>query len=449
MCRGLTRRSFLQMTGLSLMNLALMPRLVVGQSVGTRAGAGKNLVFVNLYGGLDGLYAFPYLTGNISDLLYSSIRPTLSPARNSLIEVQGQTGRAQRMAFHGSFAPLTSRAASRCAVIEGYGIPGDPGRSHDACQILMSLGQSERTGGGDMIGFMARLMDLLDWDSFQYWALMTENPSDTNTRKRQPMAISNVDQFDLPSMGWERDVDAAFAREIAETLATLSTGQNQQEVLFAESVKRVRQSVAQVQGSVSTQQVGNNSAGDYTDSSLGRSLKDAAKIIKAKTGNPELQLSGKDMLILAGQGGFDTHSDQANTNSTDGNLPGLLSDMALNFAVFYVDLETSGALANTVVASYSEFGRTVYPNGRTGDASAGTDHGHGSNTLVFGGPVRAGVYGVSPTVGELSDRNYNALRARVDFRDIFSEIFQWMGVDPKLVFSDSRYQPQRLGFIST
>lgn len=444
MCQGLTRRSFLQMAGLSLINLALMPRLVVGQSNTVRATGGKNLVFVNLYGGLDGLYAFPYLSGSISDLLYSAIRPALSPARNSLLEVQGQAGRSQKMAFHPSFAPLFNRGGAHCAVIEGYGIPGDPGRSHDACQVLMSLGQSERTGGGDMVGFLARLMDLLDWESFQYWALMTENPSDINTQKRQPMAISNVDQFDLPRLGWERKVDGDYAEEVAQALSNIAGNNNPREVLFSESVKRVRQSVAQVQNSISTQSVGNNVVGDYSDSSLGRSLRDAAKIIKAKGSSADLQLSGKDLLILAGQGGFDTHSDQVNPNASDGNLPGLLSDLALNFAVFYQDLESASALQDTVVVSYSEFGRTVFGNGRAGEASIGTDHGHGSNTLVFGGPVQAGVYGSSPTASELSDPHYNALRARVDFRDIFSEIFTWMGVDPKRIFADPSYQPQRL-----
>lgn len=447
--KQLSRRSFLQFAGASLMNAMIAPRLVLGQSPARATGSGKNLVFVNLYGGLDGLYAYPYLSGQLSDLLTNSLRPNISVTRSSILEVQGQSGRANKLGLHPAFAPLFNRAASNCALIEGYGIPGDPGRSHDTCQVLMSLGATERSSGSDMVGFLARLMDLLNWESFQYWALMTENSSDTNSRKKPPMIISNVDQFDLPPMGWERRVDGEYAQEVAQTLAALGARDNEREVLFSESVKQVRQSVAQVQNDIAAQAVGNNAAGDYTDSSIGRSLKDAAKIIVAKMSRPSLQLQGKDLMILAGQGGFDTHSDQANQNANDGNLPGLLADLATNYAVFFQDLQNAAAFNDTVIVSYSEFGRTVYQNGRAGDASVGTDHGHGSNTLVFGGAVRAGVYGVPPSVAELTDEDNNALPAKVDFRAIFSEIFQWMGVDPKLIFNDSRYTPQRLGFINS
>ncbi len=447
MANQLTRRSFLQLAGASLFNLAAAPRLVLGQSPVRANGAGKNLVFVNLYGGLDGLYAYPYLSGVLSDLLASTLRPDLSIARNSVLELPGQSGRANKLGLHPAFAPLFSRAAARCALIESYGIPGDPGRSHDTCQVLMSLGAAERTGNNDMVGFLARLMDLLNWDSFQYWALMSENSSDTNTRKKAPMIISNVDQFDLPPLGWERDVDNAYAQEVAQTLSALAGNANDREVLFSEAVSQVRRSVAQVQSEISAQSVGQNSAGDYTESSIGRSLKDAAKIIRAKASRPALQLQGKDLLILAGQAGFDTHSDQANPSGSDGNLPSLLADLALNFAVFYQDLIAAGALNETVVVSYSEFGRSVYQNGRAGDPSVGTDHGRGSHSLVFGGAVRGGVYGVSPSASELRDQDIDALPTKVDFRDIFSEIFQWMGVDPKLIFNDARYTPQRLGFL--
>jgi uncharacterized protein (DUF1501 family) len=447
MSKLISRRKFVGYSGLSLLNMALAPRLVLGQSLSTKGGTGKNLVFVNLYGGLDGLFAFPYLSGAISDRLSSSLRPTLSITPSSILEAVGQGGKANKVGLHPAFSPLFNIAASRCAVIEGYGIPGDPGRSHDTCQVLMSLGTPSRPAGGDMVGFLARLMDLLNWESFQYWALLTENPSDTNTRKRAPMIVSNVDEFSLPPLGWERGVDRDFAEEIARELRSRAATGNEREVLFSESVSRVRESVAQVQTQIANQSVGKNQRGDYSESQLGRSLKDAAKIIKSKGISGSIGLSGKDLLILAGQSGFDTHADQANL-SNDDNLPSLLTDMANNFAVFYQDLETMAALNDTVIVAYSEFGRTVRQNSRAGESRAGSDHGHGSNTLVFGGPIVGGVYGAPPTINELLDEDYNALLPKVDFRDIFSEIFRWLGVEPTQVFNDPSYSPQRLGFLS-
>ena len=104
-----------------------------------------------------------------------------------------------------------------------------------------------------------------------------------------------------------------------------------------------------------------------------------------------------------------------------------------------------GVADKTVVVLYSEFGRTCYQNGTPGQPSVGTDHGHGSNTLVFGGPVSAGVVGASPSASELRDSDYNAVLPKVDFRDIFSDVLRWLGVTPGEIFDDPSYHSSALG----
>ena len=55
------------------------------------------------------------------------------------------------------------------------------------------------------------------------------------------------------------------------------------------------------------------------------------------------------------------------------------------------------------------------------------------------------IYFYAPPASELTHW-YDALVPRIDYRDIFSEVFTWMGVDPESVFDDN-YSYSRIGFI--
>jgi uncharacterized protein (DUF1501 family) len=75
-------------------------------------------------------------------------------------------------------------------------------------------------------------------------------------------------------------------------------------------------------------------------------------------------------------------------------------------------------MADVVVLTMSEFGRTVAENG-----NRGTDHGHATAMLLLGGGVRgAKVYGRWP--GLARERLYEArdLAVTTDFRALFAEV---------------------------
>ncbi|MBL7662012.1 DUF1501 domain-containing protein [bacterium] len=432
----LSRRSFLQASSALTLGAALCPRLLLAQSNG--GGTGKNVIVINLYGGIDGVGAFPFYEGQNANLLRDVLRPTLHTPLDQIIPHVGQNGLANKIGFHPAWQELTNVASTRSAIIQAYGIPGDPGRSHDTCQVLMSLGATQ-IQGAEMVGFLARLMDSQDWESLQYWALMTENPSDTNTQKKPPLIVSDMANFSLPRVGWESEQETLHALRVARALVEVRTPQNSVQTNYRDGLRLMHDTVAVVRDEIYSQLVGNNSAGDYLGNwGVGASLRDAAKIIKSKAGSPR---ANQDTLILLGQGGHDTHSDQIQS------LPDNIGFLAHNLAVFYRDLELIGALNDTVIVLYSEFGRTCYENGTPNTQTVGTDHGHGSNTIVLGGPVRSGVYGDAPSSQELTDSNYNALRPKIDFRDVFSEIFAWMGIDARRVFDDPNFNPSRIGFL--
>ena len=75
-------------------------------------------------------------------------------------------------------------------------------------------------------------------------------------------------------------------------------------------------------------------------------------------------------------------------------------------------------MADVVVLTMSEFGRTVAENG-----NRGTDHGHATAMLVLGGGVRGGhVYGRWPGLAPEQRFEGRDLAVTTDFRALFSEI---------------------------
>ena len=93
-----------------------------------------------------------------------------------------------------------------------------------------------------------------------------------------------------------------------------------------------------------------------------------------------------------------------------------LREFGGTLAAFAQDL--GDRVADVVVLTMSEFGRTVGENG-----NRGTDHGHATAMLVLGGGVRGGrVYGRWP--GLARERLFEArdLAVTTDFRTLFSEV---------------------------
>lgn len=419
-------------------------RFALAQSA---AGSGKNLVIINLYGGLDGMAAFPYYEGNLVGLINNTLRPTIRISSGNVIPFSGQSGLSQKIGFHPALAKLVTHAGNNIKIIKNYGIIGNPGRSHDTCQVLMSLGASGSSGNATtMQGFLARYMDQQNWESMQFWALRNDNPSDTNTVKQQPVKVYDLSELEVPKLWGEGLKLSEYNWNVSQSLFDIQDPADQIEKLQMNTLNSVHRTLAIVQSEIASQVVGDNIAGKYDENEhFGRTLRDAAKVLKAKRTSSTLGLAQKNTIILTGQSGYDTHADQNNLNLR-GNLNELLTTLGNNLAVFFTDLATFGILQDTVIVIYSEFGRTTHENGSQGSPGVGTDHGHGSHTMVLGGPVKAGVIGVDPTSQELTDE-YDAMVPKIDYRDVFSDVFEWFGSNPSEIFNSSDYARTKLGLI--
>jgi uncharacterized protein (DUF1501 family) len=156
---------------------------------------------------------------------------------------------------------------------------------------------------------------------------------------------------------------------------------------------------------------------------LAAALELASELITTNTGVKLLHVT---------LGGFDTHYTELTRHD---DLMGYL-DQAVS--AFYGDLAAHGMSDKVLVATWSEFGRRPKEN-----ASGGTDHGAASPLILIGDPVKGGMFGEPPSLGQL-DSTGN-LQYTVDFRSVYQEILGGhLGADPKEILNDSF---DKLGFI--
>ncbi len=132
-------------------------------------------------------------------------------------------------------------------------------------------------------------------------------------------------------------------------------------------------------------------------------------------------------VVTVGIDGFDTHSNQLQTQAT------LLGEAALAIADFWESLPEADQ-ARTLMMTTSEFGRRVVENG-----SGGTDHGRGGIQFLIGGRVqselaRASIENGPRLVGgrlvgalDLKNLEDGDLPIKIDAQDVFAEALRWLG----------------------
>jgi uncharacterized protein (DUF1501 family) len=136
---------------------------------------------------------------------------------------------------------------------------------------------------------------------------------------------------------------------------------------------------------------------------FGQRLQQVARLIKADLG---VEVAFADM------GGWDHHGNENTQLSTR------LREFGQGLEAFAKDM--GDRMADVVVVTMSEFGRTVAENG-----NAGTDHGHGNVMMVLGGPVKGGsVYGTWPGLEPEQLFEKRDLAITTDFRDVLGELVQ-------------------------
>lgn len=148
----------------------------------------------------------------------------------------------------------------------------------------------------------------------------------------------------------------------------------------------------------------------YPNTTFGREMRDLAHIIRSGLG---LEVATVDV------GGWDPHDDQGAGGTAARGQGSRLAEFSGGIRAFVDDL--GPLMANVVVLTCTEFGRTVRQN-----ANNGTDHGRGSVWFLFGGTVKGGLYhgaaGWPSTLTDANLANGRYIRVNVEFRDIFGDV---------------------------
>jgi len=127
-------------------------------------------------------------------------------------------------------------------------------------------------------------------------------------------------------------------------------------------------------------------------------------------------------VALSANGGYDTHSDQAQDLSDNLDLA------SKSLLAFQRDLEARGLADRVLTLVWSEFGRRAEENG-----SDGTDHGAAGLGLLMGSRVRGTMIGEFPGLRTGLDDDGN-LKATVDYRTVYSSVLeQWLHTDAAAV----------------
>ena len=462
--REVSRRAFLQgMSGaLAYLTLSnwLRPSLLFAQSY----GSGRNVILVNLVGGYDGLTHFPYYDGPCADTLRGVLRPMLQVPQSAVLLPHTQGGLPNRIGCYPAWARLVGDPDAQGLVIPGEANGNlrilktvgysttDPGRSHDFCQNLFSIGK-RGSGEADRKGWLAKFMDLLDWQPLQVYGIGSGAKIDLNAEEERPVIVGTLADFNYASRNFgggsfkrfgggtnvstSAALDSSYARSMvrdimgqqnpAERLPDLL---RQADDTVASAVDFIAQANA-VQLSGMYQSYGVNyvtTPHNYqgllpqTLTSFQRNCQDCAKVIIHAANTASLQ--DKTKVFYLQRGGWDMHS------GLRASIGPAIGDVAGGLAGLVADLKAANLWQDTVVYLFTEFARTNYEN--SSDVNrAGTDHAYANSQLVLGGSVRNGVAGEDPTPLAMTSSNY--LVPSLDFRQVIREIFAWAGVSSSIL----------------
>ncbi len=343
---------------------------------------GDTLVLLSLRGGFDGLSAIV----PAGDPGYYAARPDIAVPKSQLI------GGTSRFGLHPALAPLLPFwKAGTFGAVHAAGQPA-PNRSH-----FSAMEELERAAPGTSVrtGWLDRMLGGLGatspWQGVSVGSMM---PARALAGPAPALGMKSINEFAL--------IGDQEGQPMAATLESLYAGAP---AVLGRPAGQVMSSLATAKALAADAYRPANGA-VYPDDTLGRALKDVARLIKGRAGL---------MSACIDSGDWDIHE------NLGAAVPGKrmydkLAQLAAALAAFATDLGSTGMKRVTLV-TVSEFGRRVRQNG-----SNGLDHGYGNAMMLLGGGVVGGkVHGRWPGLGErhLVDGD---LAVTTDYRAVIGEI---------------------------
>lgn len=380
------RRDFFKNSALAstaLMIPSFLSDFDAGRLFNSRSG--KILIVVQLSGGNDGLNTIvPYR----NDIYYQN-RPGLAIAAEETLKLSDELGFNPKMS-----AMQSLYEEGLISVVNSVGYP-NPDRSHfRSMDIWHTASDSDQYM---TTGWLGRYLDSNCADcASPHYALEVDDHLSLALKgaARNGFAMSNPKQL-------KRTADNRFLKAIANT-----PGQEAEE-----NVAYLYKTMINTQASAAylyeKSRVFKSSI-EYPRTPFGQDLKQIAELITADSDTK---------IYYVSLTGFDTHANQRNQQER------LLQQYAEGMNALVSDLRQNGLLDDTLIMTFSEFGRRVKQN-----ASRGTDHGTANNLFLIGGRLeRPGFFNAAP---DLTNLDNGDLIYQVDFRRIYATILEdWLEVD--------------------
>jgi len=390
-----SRRIFLRGAGLGVLGLGFRPSSFLARAAGLAGPDRRVLVAVFQRGAADGLnMVVPYGDSN-----YYRIRPSITIPRpgssGGALDLDGFFG------LHPALAPLRPLyGAGELAMVHAVG-SADGTRSHFDAQDFMETAVPGVKSVRD--GWLNRAASEVPGDNVLEAVSVASRIPRSLQGSSSVTAVRQVSDFDLRARTWreeaERELNVVYAQAPGEV------GRTGRDTLEAIRILRAAGSRLGAPQNEAT----------YPQGAAGTALRQAAELIRADVG---VRIAFVDVP------GWDHHA-----NETP-QLQNELTNLAGALAAFHQDL--GPLMADVVVLTMTEFGRTAGQNG-----SEGTDHGHGSVMFLLGGTVRGGrVYGRWPGLAPEQLYEVRDLAITTDFREVFAEVARvQLGVtDARAVF---------------
>jgi uncharacterized protein (DUF1501 family) len=401
----ISRRRFVQ-SGVAAFTVTFAAPEFLSDLARAQGARTRNLVVFYLSGGNDSLsMLIPY-----NDAAYQSRRPTIAVPSANVLQVGSDSSRVL-LGLHPRMTGMKQIFdAGRLAFIQRTGYENQS-RSHFAGTDIWSTGDPQNTQG---TGWVGRYLDSLPSpvDPLIGWNATGASPHVLQSTRVAVPAIASPSTyaFSSPNNGAEATAERSAAVRINSHVPV-----DRPELAFvygsAQAAMSTLDRVAAVAAYAPTL--------TYPVTGLGQALRAVAGAMAKGVGTK---------IFYVTTGGFDTHSAQ-NVNGANGAYFTLMATINDALLAFYTDVKNQGLLDDTLVLSFSEFGRRIDENG-----SQGTDHGSASVMLAMGGRVNGGLYGTAPVLGDLKnptlENNGIDVHYETDFRSVYARVIEnWLGAD--------------------
>jgi len=342
---------------------------------------GRRLILVELSGANDGLNTLV----PIKDERYRELRPKIGLLKHEVFDL------GQGLALHSAMKPLDAAwQAGDMAVLQGLGYPGQ-NRSH-----FKSIAIWETGGDGNKSGKTGWLTEDI------------EGVAGAEQLDAHGISLDGgMGVFASPSGVWLSMTSMAQFSNLRTKVETIKTVDSKNPALSlvldrGRALDASMRSISKKIGNSRYQSPMRINAGDF-----GKQVSMAASLIDAGIDAPVLKLKIN---------GFDTHENQAWRHRA------LLRNLAKGLSGLRKALKGSGHWEDTLVMTYSEFGRRALEN-----ESGGTDHGTAAPHFLMSGALDGGIWGIHPDLGDINEGDVSYT---MDYRVVYDRVLaDWFGLD--------------------